>query len=235
MTGKGRCTLFKRHSSISYYTPFNQAAAQPSTIPPAETEPRRDHHDLEAGVFVPGLQTIITGAFAFLAMLCISLLLRWRQPLAWAGVAMVFTMAVMWGALLWRWLRLTDKLEALTQLDLNGDGYIPDIIRVAVTSQDQKSTILATVPHASKLPILARGVLGGMPFSEREWTGRFKPLSQTEFRRIRDVFVSRGLARWTDDDHRQGIVLTPAGISVLKAISKNNLSPSQVVDVGREW
>jgi hypothetical protein len=73
-----------------------------------------------------------------------------------------------------------------------------------------------------KLQPLARGLLSGRPFSERNWS---ELLSSSEFRALRATLKSKGLiVPVSEKDARQGYILTDTGQALMR-----DLLPSPIV------
>ena len=69
----------------------------------------------------------------------------------------------------------------------------------------------------AQLQTLALGLINGMPFSEKQWTGKDKPFSTNQFRELRDAMKFNGLTEYVNEaDPRQGIRLTAAGRAVME-------------------
>jgi len=78
---------------------------------------------------------------------------------------------------------------------------------------------------------LAQGLLDGIPFTEREWTGRGRPFSSGQggsFRKLRSDWLKQGLLDVVSDkDNRQGFDLTESGWAFcVKTAGITPLSPS---------
>ena len=213
-----------------------------------DNKPRPYLHTITAGVTLPLLQAGVTGAVCALVGLGVSLWLRWRSwPLVSLGAG-VISFAAAWFYLGRHWLNLTG-LERLTGLDLNGDGriglepsplsareevrvYVAEVRSDGHLSGNQK---VYDLPCDSKqLAELARGILGGLPFSERLWTGAGRPFSIVAFRDLRGELIRRGLIRLASTkDARQGYTLTLAGKHVLTGVLAE-LPPSPAEGEGSE-
>jgi len=183
-------------------------------------------HTFLAGALLPLVQSTITAVMAGIGTLtalylfgAIDLL---KPSLIITGIVWVLT----WLYLQRRWLNLT-SFENFMGVDLNGDGNIgkpmkePEhfVIRLDEITADQhyRSRNIDSVISKEQMTVLARGLLNGIPFSERNWAGAGKPLSSTEFRTLRSVWLKQGLLEVTSDkDNRQGFYLTDQGWSVME-------------------
>jgi hypothetical protein len=99
----------------------------------------------------------------------------------------------------------------------------PKIIKLEITKPTDGGTSTAMIDlpiGADALQALAAGLVAGAPFSEVEWSGAGKPLSRSEFRAVRQALLDRGLAAWASEkDRRQGLHLTPEGVTVFTSIA----------------
>ena len=120
-------------------------------------------------------------------------------------------------------------------MDLNGDGNIgkpmkePEhfVIRLDEITADKhyRSRNIDSVISKEQMTVLARGLLNGIPFSERNWAGSGKPLSSTEFRTLRSGWLKHGLLEVASDkDNRQGFYLTDQGWAVMEKFA-NTTAP----------
>lgn len=219
-----------RYTAISPISPAMPESQPLEIIQPQQAENERAFlFTTAAGVLLPVLQAIITGALAGLAAWCYAWLLHFPQAWRWGLGVALGVLVLAWLGMLARWLDLTRPIERLTGVDLDHDGYIgtPDTIRVEVTSQDKRHVTAAEIPYASKLADFARGVLSGEPISERQWSGAGKLFSQTEFRQVRDLFMARGWFRWINPESpQQGFEITPGGRAALRALAQGGPSPT---------
>lgn len=199
--------------------------------PPARNEiPYSDRsflHTTSAAVFVPLLQSAVTGAVMFFVALAIMLWVDamnvFIAPLA-LGIA---TFAATWLGLQWRWISLTE-IERMTGLDLNGDGVVASsaprkdkpvtVIRIEnVGGGHYQSRDIRLPASENQLRDLADGLAQGRPFSEREWTGAGRPFSSDEFRDLRSAMRRGGLIEFANENEpRQGYALTDDGRELLK-------------------
>jgi len=200
-------------------------------------------HTLEAGAWLPGVQSAISGVLAFVVVLAVALSGRWRSAFTWSVVAGVVASGLTWLYLVRHWLSLTG-LERLTGLDLDNDGIIGEPknaessiqeIRVRVSEVTEggnyKESIYALPLDSGQLSALAAGMAEGLPLAESAWCGRGRPFSQREFRTLRAELTRRGLVALANPkDARQGYILTVAGRHVMAGIIESCLpSPTEQV------
>ena len=203
----------------TYYSPKEAVTVAPPAIEP---QPPVKLHSLEAGVWLPILQAGITGIFIGASVAIVAYLADWPKPFAWFAAGYIFSQAVVWMALLWRWLGLTARVEQAIDIDLDGDGYTgpAPTLRVELAKDNDGGRQIAimdlpTTPE--KLSTLAHGLLAGLPLSEGTWCGRNGLFTRGEWRAVRAQLQARGLVSLAQDrDHRSGYQLTPAGQSAMR-------------------
>jgi hypothetical protein len=194
---------------------------------PAE-DTRRHLFTTAAGVILPLLQALATGLIVFVLAGFYAWLLRSPVWWKWGAVIAGAVVLVTWLVMLWRWLSLTRPLEQITGIDLNRDGHIgpPPVVKVQLTSEDKRYTQIVEIPYPDRLPILARGLLGGRPVSEREWSGHRKLYSQHEWLAVRSVLESRGLIRLKNRwEPRRGFELSPSGRAMMAKFASPSPTP----------
>lgn len=201
----------------------------PSPLPEAIT-PVVDHRaNLTMGVLVPLLQALISGFFAAILVGVVAVLLGFRpwKPAATFGILMV---CISWVFLVGRWVNVVHFIEKVTDRDIDQDGYVGDtptqpVDEIRIVVQDRPGHLrIATFPTTrAKLIRLCKGLLGGMPFTERAWAGGRRPFSQDEFFQVREVGLRPDVGYWVwinDEHHQQGCVPTELGWIVIKQIAK---------------
>lgn len=188
-------------------------------------------HTFGAGAFLPLMQSTISALIVTLAVWLICWMvfgmLDPHKPAIFIGV-------VVW---LWMWWKLQLHWFALTAVnmmqDFMDDGQLnnsnqpevteeaPKVIRIQLIKENGHIGETIDLPaDRESLGTLARGLLNGMPFSERFWTGRGKPFSTNTFRALKDAMMKRGLCEYiSESDPRQGIQLTDAGRAVMETFA----------------
>lgn len=200
-------------------------------------------HTLEAGAWLPWMQSVMTGFVLGLIALGLSYVMRARSPWSWAIVIGGLGWVLSWLVLQWHWFGLT-RLESWSGLDLNHDGRIGDElhhepveVRVKVERVNDGGTyqeLIYNLPGTiEQLTALAEGLLiGDMSLSERAWTGSGNPFSVSEFRSLRSELIRRGLVELASDkDARQGFILTVEGRECLSGFIEPTPSPTERVEV----
>lgn len=189
-------------------------------------------HTREAAAWVPLMQSAITALLVTVAFSAALIALDVRRWWGWAIAGGVITLIWMWWRLLNHWFRLTAHLEQLTGLDLNGNGRVDEPEEVEPVPQTVKVQLSRVSESGSwsgeyfdlpgsleDLKTLARGLLDGRPFTEREWTGRGKPYASEAFRSMRRELLRRGLIELASaKDARQGYVLTDEGAAFMSEL-----------------
>lgn len=211
----------------------------------SQTQP--DHHYLHtysAGALLPLMQAVITGLIVTVAVYVLLVVfgMYWLdagKPALVVGIVVV----------VWRWWVLQGHWFALTARDLvmdmadNGqlDGSYQaeaedeprGVIRIQLVKENGHIGESIDLPcDDEQLSLMAKGLLAGMPFTERYWTGRGKPFSSPQFRTLKDVMIKRGLAEYKHEtDPRQGIRLTDEGRAVMERFAAPH-SPTEAGDGG---
>lgn len=191
----------------------------------ADASARLAYNSIQAAVFVPALQATIAGAFCGPVVGLAGALLDMARPWAMCGLAGMGTAAIVYLASLQRWHAVKMMLDSYAPMDqpIPAAGAIQanNIERVSIDlRQDNRTTqIMHLSISAERLAEVARAVLAGRVFAEREFCGAGNMLSQSEFRSLRDQFAARGLLAWRNHDHReQGITWTVAGRHALERL-----------------
>lgn len=213
---------------------------------PQPTQPnyadRQFMHTFLAGAFLPLVQATITAVMAGVGTLITLYLFGAIDLLKPSLIVTAIVEVLTWLYLQRRWLNLT-SFENFIGVDLNGDGRIgtpvkePEqfVIRLDEITADQhyRSRRIDSVISKEQLAVLARGLLNGISFSERSWTGAGKPLSINEFRGLRSMWLKHGLLEIASDkDNRQGFALTDQGWAVMEKLA--NSTPPAPRYGGRE-
>jgi hypothetical protein len=202
-----------------------------------ESPDKRQHlHTLEGGAWLPFFQSTFTGLIVGFSMLFLAIVFKWDKPGNWGLALGSIAWVITWLTLQRHWLSLTalEKLETLTNTDINGDGVIgapntdpveSPTVHISMTDADHHRTILFDLPASdAQMQTLAQGLLNNIPLSERNWTGKGNPFSIQQYTRLRDELILRGLAvQINQKDPRQGYSLTAAGRALMKHYSPTPL------------
>lgn len=207
---------------------FNQST--PSVPPPTQPgySDRQFLHTLLAGALLPFVQSTITAIMAGIGTITILYLFDaidyWKPTLIVSAVVWV----VAWIYTQRRWFNLT-SFENIIGIDINGDGEIgkptkePElVIRLDEITADNhyRSRKINLAISDETLTTLARGLLTGIPFSERRWAGQGKLLSSPQFRALRSEFLKQGLLEvMNDKDNRQGFDFNAQGWAFLEKVA----------------
>ena len=193
---------------------------------------------LRDGVLVPILQALATGILSGLALAGVLWLAGVESAWRWSLALIPVVWLVMWLASLSHW---RASLERLLNRDLNNDGVIGEQpvriieqpspeVRVILERDNGRETDFIDLPaQPEQLRQLADGLLSGRQFALSAWSGTGAPFSRSEFERLRDELIKRGLARWRNANAQaQGAELTLPGRAVLRrfASDASSLSPA---------
>ena len=194
-------------------------------------------NSLQDGVLVPALQALTTGALSGLALAGVLWLAGVESAWRWSLALIPVVWLVMWLASLSHW---RASLERLLNRDLNNDGVIgeqqPPVIiseparevRVTLEREEGRHVDIIDLPaKEEQLRQLADGLLSGRQFALSAWSGTGAPFSRSEFERLRDEMIRRGLARWRNERAQaQGLEVTAPGRAVLRRFASDASKPT---------
>lgn len=217
---------------------FQQVEQQVVQPTPAQYSDRQFLHKVDAAVILPLWQSSIT---AFMSMVLTAIVLYLMDAIDYIKPVLVMgclTWVFTWLFLQRRWLNLT-MLETHLRMDINGDGAIgkkqdeaAKSIRVQVDNLESNGHIhqsqMFSLPcDETELEQIAQAYRNGVPFSEKEWTGKGKLFSVSRFREVRNEMLKRGMmAPASAKSERQGFIFTKAGQAIL-----NHYAPSPTPQV----
>lgn len=208
---------------------FNQTTPPVAPTPQTNYADRQFLHTFLVGAFLPLVQATITAVMAFIGTLTLLYLVNAIDLLKPALIVAAVTWVLTWLYLQRRWLNLT-SFERMTGIDLNGDGQIgtpkkpaePLVIRLdewGANGHFRSRTMNLDVTR-EQLAALARGLMDGVPFTERKWTGAGKPFSSGQFRKLRSDWLKQNLLELVSDkDGRQGFDFTDEGWAMLEKLA----------------
>ncbi len=194
---------------------------------------------MTAGAYLPFAQAVISGIFTSLVVLTMALYLRVREPWVWAVLSGAGVVLIVWFVAQWRWFSLT-KLEKMTGIDWNGNGYIDDepthqsderrVVTVDVREVSENGSLKITTARftasEAQMETLALGLLGGRPFSRREWAGPGKLFTFEQFQSIQNELFKRGCIEMVrPGSPTLGFRLTRAGRAVMRNLSGDTPLP----------
>jgi hypothetical protein len=171
-----------------------------------------------AAVVIPLLQSGITAGSAALLTIAGSILLGADQPLAYGFLASAIVFVVAWLGLMDRWYRLMG-------FESNPPPSRPFRVELAVG----RSTLIYSLPASQEqLTALARAVLSGATLNELSFSSIF---TRSEWRRLRDELIRRGLAEWRSASPAQGVQLTRTGLAVFRYLAASpTFKPGHVLE-----
>lgn len=169
------------------------------------------------------LAACITGAFLGIAALALAYLFDWRKPWAYGALALVLGGALTWITLLRWWQDLINAIHGITHQPQ------PEPLQLQVLYRDdpylQGDYLDLPITQEQLLEIVDRLTSGGS-FSHASLAGPGKPLSRADYERLRDLWISRGLVRWTSPrTHFQGLQLTAKGRAIVRGFASQTYTP----------
>lgn len=111
--------------------------------------------------------------------------------------------------------------------DLIKESYVVNVDLRVIDDGGYYAVKKAELPiDKGTLSVLAKSLLAGRPFTEREWAGRGRPLSCRQVRQLRKMFRWLGILELVNPfEPRQGYRLTRAGKAFMKYFSESPALP----------
>lgn len=220
---------------------FQQTTPQAQSVAPAPPPSYSEKSFLwswVSGAGLPLMQAVITGIIAMVLTAALIYAFDGGSYIKPMIVIGALASSATWFVGMRRWSRLTRALEPILNIDLDGDRQIGEPKRVRIQIDEVTGTGSIRQAKMIDLPIseeklipLAKSLLAGRPFSEREWAGAGKLLSSGEFRELRTAMIKAGLLRAASEkDSRQGYVLTLHGEMLMKTYA-GLLSPTLAEEI----
>ena len=180
---------------------------------------------LREAVMVPGLQAVLTGTLS--AVVAVSAAGAVQGMVGHFSVDYIKVGALAFGVasfIGWRsyrdhWTWMIEQVLTAERETIQVMPPEPKTVRVELYRDNGMSRI--DLPYPERLPLLARGLLGGgAKFSHRDWSkGDRRVFSEKEFSDLQKVFLERGLARRVNDAPNSEVALTRNGAQLLKTIA----------------
>lgn len=181
-------------------------------------------HTQQAGAFLPLMQSAITGVLLGLLAFAVLAILRVRDAWLWGLLIGLVSITLVWMLLQRHWFSLT-AIEKATGLDLNQDGSIGEPEKPREVVRSVRVDVEEVLPNkhlritTARLPIteeqlekLAQGLVKGVPFSERRWTGSSGLFAISEFKALREEMEKRNWIKpKSTKSGKQGWKLTRLG------------------------
>jgi hypothetical protein len=223
--GRGRKQVYQTDEPWVSPAPFQPHVAQESFIQPA---PAPTYQSMMVGVWLPVVQSLVTGLFLGIAAFMIGLLAGAGAlvSLRWMGGVSVIASCVVWCLRFLHWTRVVQFMELVFRRDFNQDGYEgpppAQVVEVLLHHHDEYGN--RTVTDRRKYPVsydqmqeLAIAILRqGKPFSEDALAGRGRTFSQNELSRLRADFEKDGLIAPRGKGRNTGWEFTQEGWEMLK-------------------
>lgn len=170
-------------------------------------------------------QAITTGLLVGLATGAGANLAGMAEPFSIGLALAAISAALTWLILLVRFLRLCEAsaygwAEPEAQPETTVTKHV-ETVRIELIQEAGRHVQIVDLPiDNDRLCILADGLAAGGSMSEAIWTGAGQPFTRAEFRQLRDEFIKRGWAAWRrPDSPAQGVILTKAGMAVMRHLS----------------
>jgi len=179
---------------------------------------RQHYQHPDTAYRIPFYQCLITATAASVLIGAIT----WaaHYPLWWKALAVTFPLAffLTWLATLARWHLLIERLETRMQIDLNMNGRIGEQKITTLWLQSGGRGNRYDIPTSlSNMQTFAKGVLSGLPLSQRTWSGKGKPFSDQEYDDFQEYLCSKQWAEWVDEEAPTlGIRMKSAGMAVMR-------------------
>lgn len=180
---------------------------------------RRLLSNLNVGITIPLLASLYSGVLGSLVGLTAGLLVGADDLALWALLPGAGAAALTWFGLVGAWRQAVypqegqpaEVKQAITRLTVISDGG----------SHGERITFAGVT--ADQLHTLAAGLAAGAPLSVSYWCGRNAAFSRSEFERMRQVLVDRGLVRARGRGPQQGFELTTGGRHAFRALAAHPL------------
>lgn len=186
---------------------------------------------LESDVWVPALQSVISGAVGALVIGCGSALAGagWRSFL-WAGIGGAGCLGLAWAVILGEHRKALVAVERLVGRDLNGDGFVGrpaqaaprEPLRVEVTETNERGhlrrvryvALPANITDQDLHRVACAVLQDGKPFSKRGLGGVLNP---EKYSGVYRPMLRGGMIRYTNGvSAGAGVELTASGRSFLR-------------------
>lgn len=163
-----------------------------------------------AALLIPAAQAMISGLLVGIISAALG-----GDGLAWGAVAALLA----WLVLITRW---GDLIREIVHPSPDPGQAAEMTLKIAVLEEQGRAGMFAELRGFSleQLAILAKGLEAGETMNEAAWTGPGKPFSRSQFYELRQVFLSRGWARWrSSTTPARGIELSRPGQAVMRYLS----------------
>ena len=200
--GRGRKQVYQTDETWMAPAPFQPPVRQESFIQPT---PAPTYQSMMVGVWLPVVQSLVTGLLLGIAASLFSLLAGASALIAvrLGGGVGILTLCLVWLSRFIHWTRVVQFMELMFQHDFDKDGYEgpPPVQVVEVLLQHHDQNGYRTVTDRRKysatfrqMEALAIAILRqGKPFSEDALAGSRRPFSQNELRHLRSEFEKDAL------------------------------------------
>lgn len=200
----------------------------------ADMELRRYYQSIIPAVLIPGFQAAITGLLAGGTIASLAWLIDYANPWRIWVFGTVSAQAISWLYALNRWMTIVHILETWSPNDdhaplVSNTTTNVESIRLAVT-QDNRIQIFNLNIDPQRIYKAAALIADGASFTERDLTGSGRPLSQSEFRQLRNELIRRGFLYWRNPaEPRQGVEFTAAGRHLFRQLAVMTPLPHSLI------
>jgi len=162
----------------------------------------------------------ISGLFGGILILAICLLVGYSWVYSVIGLTGIS--AITWLLLMNRYLAIIAGDQVNNDVNLKPSKIYPTSTRVEIISRDPANEFSAG--KFSDLPVdlptlikVAKWIDNGADFSMAGLSGRYRPLTRSQFESLRDRMIKDGLCYWINPDHHaQGCKLTRGGENMVR-------------------
>lgn len=188
---------------------------------------KQDYLTGTVGFWLPLVQSLATGVIMAVVAYAISSLIDIEREWHVALLVGSTSAGLVWLASLGLWRRVVFRpeqmdyapLEYLTQIPaIETEDIEPETVRIELVENEGRTVKFIDLPITQEqLARLAVGLLNGRPMSEASWTGGGNLFSRSEFARLRDTMLERGMLVWNSPNAKaRGVSLTHAGMACMR-------------------
>lgn len=172
-----------------------------------------------------GLIAALSGLILGLAALSAAYFFDWRKPWAIAAFVLLIGGGLTWLGLIRWWQRLVETLHGIREEPISTEP-----LRLEIIARDGSylEGDFIDLPNFTRdqLIDLGEALTAGSSFSHA-LAGPGRPLTRSEYELLRDLWIERGLLRWTNPrSHNQGLVLTSKGHAVARGFASLASAPT---------
>jgi hypothetical protein len=186
-------------------------------------------HGHQAAATTPLAQSLISGVVVFVLVFVICVWVNAEDTLMKSLTAGVCMVAAVWFGRLWQWMRLTERIEEYTGIDLPGGLPADEIppVRRTLKVEIQHRAPAGNVTSGQNIYDLDEGVMlriaaalhEGASFSAGDMVEKRKAITRGEYDTIAPQLIAAGLMEWKNADMpRLGMRPTATGLATFEAL-----------------